>query len=203
MANIYPVDYETPLGQLRALLFQTERYVDPANPSADADYLVPDGQLNAYLAINTGRLYAAASDALIALATNEALVSKKIRTEGGLQTDGPAVAQRLNDLAKEYRSRQRDIDDEANALDAFEIVPFSRERRTVVPPVSGIFHPRWIYHHRPVANSGLLARVLIERVLSVGEWDPRTGLMEETRESIYLGPAQIQKVAFPTNRDFR
>jgi len=68
--------------------------------------------------------------------------------------------------------------------------------------VSGIFHPRWIYHHRPVANSGLLARVLIERVLSVGEWDPETGLMEETRESIYLGPAQIQKVAFPTNRDF-
>lgn len=126
MANIYPVDYETPLGQLRALLFQTERYVDPANPSTEADYLVPDGQLNAYLSINTGRLYAAASDALTALATNEALVSKKIRTEGGLQTDGPAVAQRLNDLAKEYRSRQREIDDEANALDAFEIVPFSQ-----------------------------------------------------------------------------
>jgi len=48
----------------------------------------------------------------------------------------------------------------------------------------------------------MLARVLIERVLSVGEWDPETGLMEETRESIYLGAAQIQKVAFPTNRDF-
>ena len=126
MANIFPVDYETPLGQLRALLFQTERYVDPANPSDPADYLVPDGQLNAYLSINTGRLYAAASDALIALAANEALVSKKIRTEGGLQTDGPAVAQRLNDLAKEYRSRQREQDDDDNALDAFEIVPFSQ-----------------------------------------------------------------------------
>jgi len=126
MANIYPVDYETPLGQLRALLFQTERYVDPANPALPADYLVPDDQLNAYLAINTGRLYAAASDALIALAANEALVSKKIRTEGGLQTDGPAVAQRLNDLAKEYRTRQRDLDDDENALDAFEIVPFSQ-----------------------------------------------------------------------------
>jgi hypothetical protein len=126
MANIYPPDYMTSLGQLRALLFQTEQYTDPANPAAPADYLVPDGQLNAYLTINGDKLYAAASDALTALAANEALVSKKIRTEGGLQTDGPAVAQRLNDLAKEYRSRQRDLDDDENALDAFEIVPFSQ-----------------------------------------------------------------------------
>ena len=122
MANIYPPDYTIPLGQLRALLFQTEQYVDPANPTAPADYLVPDVQLQAYLAINSDKLYGAASDALIALATNEALVSKKIRTEGGLQTDGPAVAQRLNDLAKEYKIRQREIDDEEAYLDAFEIV---------------------------------------------------------------------------------
>lgn len=125
MANIYPPNYETPLGQMRALLSQTVRYVDPANPTAPADYLVPDDQLNAFLTINTGSLYAAASDALIALATNEALVSKKIRTEGGLQTDGPAVAQRLLDLAKEYRKRHDDATAEANALDAFEIVPFA------------------------------------------------------------------------------
>jgi len=126
MANIYPPDYTSPLGQLRALLFQTERYVDPANPDLPADYLVPDDQLNAYLAINGDKLYGAASDALIALAANEALVSKKIRTEGGLQTDGPAVAQRLNDLAKEYRATQRGLDDEAGYADAFEIVPFAQ-----------------------------------------------------------------------------
>lgn len=111
---------------MRALLSQTVQYVDPANPEAPADYLVPDGQLNAYLAINGDSLYAAASDALIALATNEALVSKKIRTEGGLQTDGPAVAQRLLDLAKEYRKRHDDEKADADALDAFEIVPFAQ-----------------------------------------------------------------------------
>lgn len=125
MANIYPVNFETPLGQLRALLFQTERYVDPANPTAPADFLVPDSQLNAYLSINSGSLFAAASDALIALATNEALVSKKIRTEGGLQTDGPAVAQRLLDLAKEYRKRHDEDRASADELDAFEIVDFT------------------------------------------------------------------------------
>ena len=110
---------------MRALLSQTVQYVDPANPEAPADYLVPDDQLNAYLAINGDSLYAAASDALIALATNEALVSKKIRTEGGLQTDGPAVAQRLLDLAKEYRKRHDDEKTDSDALDAFEIVPFA------------------------------------------------------------------------------
>jgi len=126
MANIYPPDYTSPLGQLRALLFQTERYVDPANPDLPADYLVPDTQLNAYLAINGDKLYAAASDALIALATNENLVSKKIRTEGGLQTDGPAVSQRLLDLAKEHKATQRGLDEEAGYADAFEIVPFAQ-----------------------------------------------------------------------------
>lgn len=125
MASIYPPNYETPLGQMRALLSQTQRYVDPANPTAPADYLVPDDQLAAYLSINANALYAAASDALVALATNEALVSKKIRTEGGLQTDGPAVAQRLLDLAKEYRKRHEDERAEADALDAFTIVDYT------------------------------------------------------------------------------
>lgn len=69
--------------------------------------------------------------------------------------------------------------------------------------MSGIFHPGWVYHHRNVANSGMLGRVLIERVTGTGEWNPVTGLIEgETKVSVYRGPAQIQKVAFPTNRDF-
>lgn len=69
--------------------------------------------------------------------------------------------------------------------------------------MSGIFHPAWIYHHRPIANSGLLARVLIERVISTGEWNPLTGLIDGGEATpLYQGAAQIQKVAFPTNRDF-
>lgn len=125
MANIFPPQFNTPLGQLRALLSQTARYVDPANPTASPDYLVSDDQLNAYLTINAASLYAAASDALVALATNEALVSKKIRTEGGLQTDGPAVAQRLLDLAKEYRKRHDEERASTDELDAFTIVDYT------------------------------------------------------------------------------
>lgn len=68
--------------------------------------------------------------------------------------------------------------------------------------MSGIFHPAWVYHHRPAADSGMLARVLIERVTSTGEWSPETGLATDTFAQLYLGAAQIQNIAFPTNRDF-
>lgn len=68
--------------------------------------------------------------------------------------------------------------------------------------MSGIFHPGWVYHHRRTADSGLLARVLIEREVSAGEWSPETGQAPSVMEPIYRGPAQIQNVAFPTNRDF-
>lgn len=52
-------------------------------------------------------------------------------------------------------------------------------------------------------NSTHIARVLIERVISRGEYNTATGLVEggETIQ-VYLGRARVQKVAFPTNRDF-
>jgi hypothetical protein len=124
MADIFPVDYDTPLGQLRALTSQTKRYKDPANPTLPDAFLIPDDQLNAYLAIAGGKLYKAAADTLRALSANEALVSKKIRTED-LSTDGPAVAAQLRLLADEYDARQKDEDEAADALDAFEIVDYT------------------------------------------------------------------------------
>lgn len=66
-----------------------------------------------------------------------------------------------------------------------------------------IFHPEFIYHHRATVNSAGLARVLIERVTGRGQWNPATGLMDgASSNALYEGRARIQKVAFPTNRDF-
>lgn len=124
MANTYPPDYTTPLGQLRALVSQTEQYVDPADPDAPADYLMSDDLLKSYLVINRDKLYGAASDALLAIAANEALVSKKIRTED-LSTDGSVIANSLRQIAQEYRNRQKEDDDEDAALEAFELVDFT------------------------------------------------------------------------------
>lgn len=124
MANVYPPDYATPLGQLRALVSQTEQYKDPADPAAVADYLMSDGLLQSYLVMNGDKLYGAASDALLALAANEALVSKKIRTED-LSTDGSVIANSLRQIAQEYRNRQKEEDLEDAALEAFEVVDYT------------------------------------------------------------------------------
>lgn len=123
MANIFPPDYAIPLGQLRALLFQTKQYIDPANPDEPADYLVPDEQLEAYIAINQGDLYGAAADALLAIATNESLVSKKIRTED-LQTDGPAVAGELRRTAEVFRKQANDAAELVDLDSSFEVIDY-------------------------------------------------------------------------------
>ena len=65
-----------------------------------------------------------------------------------------------------------------------------------------IFHPEFIFHHRATVNSAGLARVLIERIVSRGDWNPETGETTDVVQPLYEGRARIQKVAFPTNRDF-
>lgn len=51
-------------------------------------------------------------------------------------------------------------------------------------------------------NSTHLGRVLIEHVSGRGEYNFETGQVDGGNyEPIYRGPARIQKVAFPTNRD--
>jgi hypothetical protein len=69
-------------------------------------------------------LYSAAVDALLAIATNESLISKKIRTED-LSTDGPAVAAELRRTAETYRLKQKELDEAEDSLEAFEIVDFT------------------------------------------------------------------------------
>lgn len=67
----------------------------------------------------------------------------------------------------------------------------------------GALHPAFAFHHRQTVNSTHIARVLIERVISRGEYNIDTGVIDgAVTEQVYLGRARIQKVAFPTNRDF-
>lgn len=65
----------------------------------------------------------------------------------------------------------------------------------------GIFHPKWVSHHRPAVNSAGLARVQIYVVTGYGEWSP-TGMTEDTIEMLYEGRARWQAVGNPNNRDF-
>ena len=111
--DVNPLDPATPVGQLRLLTSDSQLRTDPGDPSLPAEYYFSDVFLEGFLAINAGNLKLAAADALLALATNESMVSKKIRKEN-LQTDGPAVTNALRLVAQDYRSQgkadQADLD---------------------------------------------------------------------------------------------
>lgn len=63
-----------------------------------------DDDIEAFLALEGDSVRLAAAQALDTIASNEALVSKRIRTLG-LSTDGPAVAKALRDHAARLRSQ--------------------------------------------------------------------------------------------------
>jgi hypothetical protein len=128
MANdVFPPDYDSELGMVRALIPDVEQ--QDFNAEGDPNYLFRDAHLNAYLSlygsalVPVARIKRAAADALAAIAVSEALVSKVIKTED-LQTDGAKVANAL--LAAAIRLRKdADADEErAEEEDGFAIVDF-------------------------------------------------------------------------------
>lgn len=74
--------------------------------------LFQDAEIDAFLSLNTSVRMAAAA-ALEVIAASEVLVLKKI-TNLDLETDGPAVARELRELAKQLRAQE-------TALGAFDI----------------------------------------------------------------------------------
>ena len=111
------------LAQVRALISDTTK--EDYDSNGTPRYLLSDDTLNAFLSLRGDAVYGASADALRAMAANEILIGKVIRTQD-LQTDGAKVGDALRLLAREYDKKQND-DDDAAALDeyAFEIVNFN------------------------------------------------------------------------------
>jgi hypothetical protein len=107
------IDYALPLGKVRLLILDTA--------TAPADRLFTDAQLDAFLDMNGRNVKRTAAHALITVATSEALLSKKIRTQD-LATDGPAVSAELRALAAVLNG-QADTEDQAAAGSVFELIP--------------------------------------------------------------------------------
>lgn len=124
--DVYPPDYTSLVGQVRALTNDVEQRVDPARTDDGPQYLISDGQLTALLSVSKQRPKFAAAAVMDMIASNEALVSKKIRTED-LQTDGPAVANAIRLHAQNLRAEaQHDyLEDSAdfNIVDHSEPLP--------------------------------------------------------------------------------
>lgn len=121
--SISPPDYNSPIGALRNVINDVEQHIDPLDPGADAEYLFSDDRLQAFLTLNKDSIRLAAADAIDAIADNESLVSKKIRTED-LQTDGPSVTNALRMHATSLRLQARQEAEAEDDADAFEIVDF-------------------------------------------------------------------------------
>lgn len=86
----------------------------------DPNFIFTDAQIAGYLAghgvaadgpvLPRGPILRAAADALDAIATSEALVSKVMQTVDGLQTDGAKVANSLRTRADSLRRQAKDED---------------------------------------------------------------------------------------------
>lgn len=106
------IDYTTDTGQVRLLIADT----DPDNE------IFTDDQLDGYLAIQHGSIKRAAADALDAIATSEALISKVITTQDR-SSDGAKVADALRDHANALRKRAKEEEDEAEDWPFFMVFP--------------------------------------------------------------------------------
>lgn len=123
MASIFPPNMSTPVGIVRGLIPDMRKLSDPADPLAPEAYLFEDDHIQMFVTLNNDKSLLAAAQALMALAANEALISKKIRTED-LSTDGPAVAAELRRLADSYKLQQLQQDNAEGINESFQIVDF-------------------------------------------------------------------------------
>lgn len=134
MADIFPPDYSSPVGLVRALIPDTEQ-VD-WETDGSVSYLFTDSHLAGLLSLNgatpndyqSWNIKRAAADAVDALATSEALISKVIKTED-LQTDGAKLANALVQRAVQLRRSAEDEEESADLTTAFTIVDFIPARQ--------------------------------------------------------------------------
>ena len=122
-----PIDYTTPIGQVRLLS------TDVSEP-----FIFEDDAVTAFLELTSGNIKRSAAFALLAIASDEVLVGKVLRTDD-LQVSSHLVAEQLRKQARDLND-QADADDTRNLNDDFRVVfgdrhPFVPEG--TVPPVYG------------------------------------------------------------------
>lgn len=120
------VDYNTPLGQVRLLIPDTAMVTQARNPDTGAPdyepaYIFSDEQIEAFIALENGNIKRAAATAIGVVATDEALLSKVIKTED-LQTDGSKVSAALLNRARLLRA-EADDEDRDRINGDLEVVP--------------------------------------------------------------------------------
>lgn len=120
MANITPPDYNTPIGQVRLLIPDTEPLENPKDLTENPEYIFSDAQIQAFLVLYSNNVKRAAAAAKLALATSEALISKVIKTYD-FATDGAKLGAELRAQAKQLQDEARE-DDMYDSYETFIVV---------------------------------------------------------------------------------
>lgn len=144
MADTYPVDYTSAVGRVR-------KYI-PDVRQLDGEYIFTDEEIQSFIDDNIAEsleepfsyeIRRAAAWAMIAIANDETLILKKIKTED-LETDGPAVGKQLLAAAQELLKRAEIDEVTASRREDFLIVtnPYAPSP----PPYLAVngFYPRGI-----------------------------------------------------------
>lgn len=123
-----PIDYTTPVGKVRLLISDLDETREILTDAMITGYLGLHGATTS--AGTAGQVRRAAADALDAIATSEALVSKVIRTQD-VTTDGAKLADALRKQAATLRTQadvadQDDADAEFGAVSVVEFTPYPR-----------------------------------------------------------------------------
>ena len=122
--DIFPPDYATAIGQVRLLIPDTEQLENPADPTADAEYIFDDHQIQALLTLYANNVKRAAAQAKLVLATSESLINKVIRT-ADYNTDGAKLGAELREQSKQLQA-EADKDDLVDSYDSsFTVVPLT------------------------------------------------------------------------------
>lgn len=121
------IDYTKALSQLRLLISDVNELAYTITDDHVGGYLTMHG-LTSTTVVTPADLPAlkrAAADALDAIATSEALVSKVIRTQD-LQTDGPKTAAALRAHAQALRAQatEAEADDDGGTFEVAEFTPW-------------------------------------------------------------------------------
>ena len=119
------VDYTTPKGQVRLLIPDVVKLVDPRDLQAEPEYIFSDDQITGFLAIERGNIKRAAASAVDVIATDEALVLKVIKTDDK-ETDGSTLLKELSARAARLRA---DADREELGDTGFDLVEFTYDPR--------------------------------------------------------------------------
>ena len=119
------VDYTTPKGQVRLLIPDVVKLVDPRDLQAEPEYIFSDDQITGFLAIERGNIKRAAASAVDVIATDEALVLKVIKTDDK-ETDGSKLLKELSARAARLRA---DADREELGDTGVDLVEFTHDPR--------------------------------------------------------------------------